>query len=67
MAIFSFGGLRGLLSGYVGCLWMQLFSAVSLTPAINLCHGFSLIGGVVDTGEKLLLVTTTPPVWHCLE
>jgi hypothetical protein len=26
--------------------------AVSLTPGINLCHGFSLIGGVVDTGDK---------------
>ena len=24
---------------------------VSLTPAINLCHGFSVISGVVDTGE----------------
>jgi len=29
-------------------------SAVSLTPAINLCHGFSLIGGVVDTGDKFI-------------
>jgi hypothetical protein len=25
---------------------------VSLTPAINLCHGFSLIVGVVDTCDK---------------
>jgi hypothetical protein len=25
---------------------------VALTPAINLCHGFSVIAGVVDTGEK---------------
>ncbi len=24
---------------------------VSLTPANNLCHGFSVIAGVVDTGE----------------
>jgi hypothetical protein len=23
-------------------------SEVSLTPAINLCHGFSLIGGVIN-------------------
>jgi hypothetical protein len=23
-------------------------------PAINLCHGFSLIGGVVDTGDKFI-------------
>jgi hypothetical protein len=27
---------------------------VSLTPAINLCHGFSLIGGVSDTGDKFI-------------
>jgi hypothetical protein len=27
---------------------------LSLTPAINLCHGFSLIGGVVDTGDKFI-------------
>jgi hypothetical protein len=26
-------------------------SAVSLTPALNLCHGFFLIGRVVDTGN----------------
>jgi hypothetical protein len=29
-------------------------SAVSLTPAINLRHGFSLIGSVVDTGDKFI-------------
>jgi hypothetical protein len=29
-------------------------SAVSLTLAINLCHGFSFIGGVVDTGDKFI-------------
>ena len=28
--------------------------AVSLTPAINLCHGFSVIAGVVDTGEQFI-------------
>jgi hypothetical protein len=28
--------------------------AVSLTPGINLCHGFSLIGGVVNTGDKFI-------------
>ncbi len=27
-------------------------SPVPLTPAINLCHGFSVIAGVVDTGEQ---------------
>ncbi len=27
---------------------------LSLTPAINLCLGFSLIGGVVDTGDKFI-------------
>ncbi len=34
--------------------WLTNLSAVSLTPAINLCHGFSLIGGVVDTGDKFI-------------
>jgi hypothetical protein len=29
-------------------------SAVLLTPVINLCHGFSFIGGVVDTGNKFI-------------
>ncbi len=32
-AIFSFGGLRGLGSGCVGCLWMQLFMVVPMTPS----------------------------------
>jgi hypothetical protein len=27
---------------------------VSLTPVINLCHGFSVIAGVVDTGEQFI-------------
>jgi hypothetical protein len=29
-------------------------SLVSLTPAINLCHGFSVITGVVDTSEQFI-------------
>jgi hypothetical protein len=29
-------------------------SVMSLTPANNLCHRFSLIGGVVDTGDKVI-------------
>jgi hypothetical protein len=29
-------------------------SAMLLTPVINLCHRFSLIGGVVDTGNKFI-------------
>ena len=28
----SFGGPRGLWSRYMGCLWMQLFMAVPMTP-----------------------------------
>ncbi len=28
--------------------------AVSLTPAINICHRFSLISGVVDAGDKFI-------------
>ncbi len=27
---------------------------VSLTPAINLCHGFSVIAGVLDIGEQFI-------------
>jgi hypothetical protein len=27
---------------------------VSLTSAINLCHGFSVITGVVETGEQFI-------------
>jgi hypothetical protein len=27
---------------------------VSLTPAINFCHGFSVIAGLVDTGDKFI-------------
>jgi hypothetical protein len=30
--------------------------AVLLTLVINLCHVFSLIGGVVDTGDKFFSV-----------
>jgi hypothetical protein len=29
-------------------------SVVSLTPAINLCHGFFFIGGVVDIRNKFI-------------
>jgi hypothetical protein len=29
-------------------------SPESTTPAINLCHGFSVIGSVVDTGDKFI-------------
>jgi hypothetical protein len=29
-------------------------SPVSLTPAINPCHRFSVIAGVVDTGDKFI-------------
>ncbi len=29
-------------------------SPVSTTPAINLCHRFSVIGGVVVTGDKFI-------------
>jgi hypothetical protein len=50
---------------------LNFFENSSLTPAINLCHGFTVIAGVVDTGEQyiagdndtgeqLLPVTTTP-------
>jgi hypothetical protein len=29
-------------------------SPMSLTPAINPCHGFSVIAGVIDTGDKFI-------------
>jgi hypothetical protein len=34
---------------------------VSTTPGINLCHEFSMISGVVDTGDKFItgVVDTT--------
>jgi hypothetical protein len=34
---------------------------VSTTPAINLCHGLSVIGNVDDTGDKFItsVVDTT--------
>jgi hypothetical protein len=43
---------------------------VSLTPAISPCHGFSVIAGVVDTGDRFIVdtgdqlsaVTTTPAI-----
>jgi hypothetical protein len=43
---------------------------VSLTPAKSPCHGFSVIAGVVDTGDKFIVdtgdqlsaVTTTPAI-----
>jgi hypothetical protein len=49
----------------------ECLSLVSTTPAINPCQGFSVIAGVVntgdkfitgvsDTGEQLSPVTTTP-------
>jgi hypothetical protein len=36
-------------------------SLVSTTLAINLCHGFSLIGDVINTGNKFIkgVVDTT--------
>jgi hypothetical protein len=41
-------------------------SAVSLTLSINLCHGFSLIGGVInnqkaDTGESPAYISFPSP------
>jgi hypothetical protein len=30
------------------------YSSVSTTPAINPCHGFSVIARVVDTGDKFI-------------
>ncbi len=52
---------------------MNVLSPVSTTPAINPCHAFSVIAGVVVTGVKFIagdndtreqfsLVTTTPEI-----
>jgi hypothetical protein len=30
-------------------------SPVSMTPAINLCHGFLVIGSVVDSSDKFII------------
>ncbi len=32
----------------------KCLSPASLTPAINICHGFSVIASVVDTGEQFI-------------
>jgi hypothetical protein len=29
-------------------------SPVLTTPAINLCHGFSVMGSVIDNGDKFI-------------
>jgi hypothetical protein len=47
---------------------MTNLSAVPTTPVVNLCHGLSVISGVVDTGDKFITgeqlspVTTTPAI-----
>ncbi len=41
-----FGGVNDMLTN---------LSPVSTTPAINLCHGFLVIGSVVDTGDKFII------------
>jgi hypothetical protein len=43
----------------LGCRSKQSFaneclSPVSTTPAVNSCHGFSEITGVVNTGDKFI-------------
>ncbi len=35
----------------------KILLPVLLTPAINLCHGFSVIAGVVDNGDKFIIDT----------
>jgi hypothetical protein len=47
------------ISGVNNCLAVSTtpltnLSTLSLTPAIKLHHGFSLIGGVVETGDKFI-------------
>ncbi len=37
-------------------------SPLSLTPAINPCHGFSVIAGINHTGDQLSPVTMTPEI-----
>ncbi len=52
---------------------MSTTPAISCYKAVNLCHKFSVIAGVVDTGDKFIagdndtgeqlsLVTTTPAI-----
>jgi hypothetical protein len=49
---------------------VKILLPVSTTPAISPCHGFSVIVGVIDTGDKfiidtgdqLLAVTMTPAI-----
>ncbi len=60
-------------SSTVSMTLLTNLSVVTRTPKINLCHGFSVIGGVVDTGDKFITgvidtaeqlspVTTTPGI-----
>ena len=54
--IFSFGGLRGLWLGCVGCIWMKLLMAVPMTSsaARDITSGEKFSSGVVDTGEQFI-------------
>ncbi len=63
-ALFSFGGLRGLWLRCVGCLWMQIFIAVPMTP----------LAVVADFGGRRyrqfipfnLLLSLAAPHLHCV-
>ncbi len=52
MALFSFGGLRGLWSRCVECVWMQLFMAVKMTS--------SAAGDIADLSPS----NFSPPPWR---
>ena len=42
---------------FSGVIPAKNLSPVLLTPAISPCHGFSVIAGVVDTGDKFIVDT----------
>ncbi len=72
MALFSFGGLKGLWSRCVGCLWMQLFMVVPMTPMAAVADfGGQRYRRFIPFNFLLSLVSTTPAInlfrrchWH---
>ncbi len=60
MALFSFGGLRGLWSRCVGCFWMQLFMAVPMTPSAAVAD----FGGQRYRRFIPFNFSSSPPPWR---
>jgi hypothetical protein len=57
---YSIGAVSNFAQKICGDILAVSCSLVSTTPVINPCHGFSVIAGVIDTGDKLSPMTITP-------